>query len=110
MASAPCRAAIASDPDGHGRRGVARAGLEHEEVAAGGAAAAVLVARGEEVLAVGDGDDLRHVTQRQQAVQRLLQQAAAVGQLDEGLGIGFARHGPQARAAAAGKDEGDQHG
>ena len=36
------------------------------------------------------------------------EQAAPVGQLDEGLGVGFARHGPQARATAAGEDEGDQ--
>jgi hypothetical protein len=50
-----------------------------------GAAGRVLVARNEEVIAVGDRDDLRNVVQPFEPIDGFLQKAAAVGELDERL-------------------------
>jgi hypothetical protein len=95
---------------GDGGRGAARDRLEQE----GGRGAglvhlAELVARLEEELAVGDGDHLRHAVEVRRAQERLLQQALAIGEADERLGMELARDGPQPRARAAAKDGRYQH-
>ena len=70
----------------------------------------VLVARQEEVLAVGHRQDLARIGHAARAPVGLHQQAFAVGQLHEGLGVPFTRDGPESGSGAAGQDDGNQHG
>ncbi len=79
--------------------------------AAGGAQrAADLVFRDEVVVAVGDQQDLLGGRGLGRALHGPPQQRVAVRQLHEGLGMAFAGHRPQARAGAAGQDDGDHQG
>ena len=67
--------------------------------------ARVDIARMEEVVAVGDRDEVRGTRQCQRPPRGLREQRLAVGQRHEGLRCGFARQRPQARARATGKND-----
>ena len=60
-------------------------------------------------LTVGDRKQLGHARQCGPTHKGLLQQALAVGQGDEGLGVGVAGDRPQAGACTAAEDDGDEH-
>ena len=97
---------------GNGRRRVAAKGLQQE----GGRFGLLwqcqleFVPRQEEVLAVGDGEDLARFGHTAGAPVRLEQQALAVGQLHERFGVPLARDGPEPGAGTAGQNDRDQHG
>ena len=90
---------------GHGdrRRGVAPGRLEQlgDAAAARGRQGIDLLARLEEVLAVGDDRRARAFGQRQGARERALQEAELAAELHERLGEGFARNRPEPGARAA---------
>ncbi len=110
MASGPCRETAASAPTATAGAVLRAHGSSTKKCRYGSAAGGVFVARDEEMFAVGDCNNLPDALERGEAVERLLQQAAPVRQLDERLGMGLARDRPQAHAAAAGEDEWYQHG
>ena len=97
---------------GNGGGRVAAKGLQQEGGTFGliGQGQLVLVARQEEVLAVGHRQDLARIGHAARAPVGLHQQAFAVGQLHEGLGVAFTRDGPESGSGAAGQDDGNQHG
>jgi hypothetical protein len=100
IVAVPSQSGQRSHRDGRSR--VASTRLQHHEVAIRRAPGRVFVTRNEEVIAVGDGDDLLDVCELFESVYGFLQQTAAVGELDERLRMRLARHRPEPGTAAPG--------
>lgn len=93
----------------NGRRGIARARLEQKNRLQSALHRAVLVTRCEYVFVIGHRDNGARTIERRGTLQRLLQQTLPVSEPDKRLRIRLARHRPQPRTDAAGKDYGNQH-
>jgi hypothetical protein len=85
------------------RCGIAPLGFEQETGCDAAAIAFDFVARLEVILAVGDQENIA-AAERRGARVSVLQQALAVGQADEWLGIGGARNRPEPRPGTAAED------
>jgi hypothetical protein len=94
-----------------GRGGIAACRFEQVYAMVPGveAGACQLVLAHEVIVTVGHREDLAAARNRRRTTVGLVQQALAIGQLHEGLGVTLAGHGPEPGSGAAGKNDGDQH-